>query len=264
MPKSKKTVTSKTEIKKSLSFKKKKVAVAVNEKLKKKIVRTGHKESSTKKTVSSVLSLPVVSPQGEKISSISVPQELFGVRFNRQLVSQALRVFRLNQQEGSAATKTRGMVEGSTRKIYRQKGTGRARHGGIRAPVFVGGGIVFGPVPKNVRKSIPKHMKTHALSSALSYKRLQNAICIVDGIIKLPIKTKACDQMLRDLKLQKPLLFVYGEESNVIVRAVRNIERVSVSPYDSLNTYDVMTNKTIIFTKDGLVSLIANYSKKQL
>ena len=125
---------------------------------KKPITEKKPKASSKKRAVVAVdkknMLFPIWSVKGEKTGRISVPKDVFGAPYNIQLVSQAIRVFRINQQEGSAGTKTRGMVEGSTRKIYRQKGTGRARHGGIRAPIFVGGGIVFGPQPKDIHKNV--------------------------------------------------------------------------------------------------------------
>jgi large subunit ribosomal protein L4 len=163
--------------------------------------------------------------------------------------------------EGSAATKTRGMVEGSTRKIYRQKGTGRARHGGIRAPIFVGGGIALGPRPRDIHKTITKQMKRKALASALSLVVEKNAMKVVDGLSELPVKTKSFAEMLTKIQVSKRILFVYGKDTSVVARAVRNIKNVSPFPFDSLNVYDVMNHAYVVFTKDALVSFIAKGKK---
>ena len=241
------------KVKKSVVLKKLKLPA------KKRAVVSAKKEKKEidKKEVSGKLSFPVVSPKGEKAGVIALPPELFGVPFNAQLVAQAQRVYQMNQREGSAATKTRGMVEGSTRKIYRQKGTGRARHGGIRAPIFVGGGITFGPEPRDIHKTMPKQMKKKALASALSYVVKNNAMKVVDGLLELPVKTKSFSEMLKKIQVSKRILFIYGKETRLLVRAVRNIKSVSVFPFDSFSVYDVMTHAYVVFTKDALVSFIA-------
>jgi len=229
---------------------------------KKSVTKKPSSSSEKKSTVVPHLSLEVLSAQGEKIESMTLPKELFGASYNRQLVSQAIRIYLMNQREGSAATKTRGMVEGSTRKIYRQKGTGRARHGGIRAPIFVGGGITFGPEPRDIRKVLPKQMKKKALVSALSYQVKKNMVKVVDGIGELPVKTKVFVQMLEHIAAPKRVLFVYGEKAETIVRAMRNINGVSVRPVALLNTYDVMTHMGVVFTKDAIQSMISQGAKK--
>src|SRR3989344_8900364 len=116
------------------------------------------------------LSAPVYSLSGRASGTLSLPKEIFGKEVNKKLLAQALRVYSTNQKIFTGSTKTRGEVEGSTAKIFRQKGTGRARHGSIRAPIFVGGGIVFGPRPRKVRLELPQRMKKAALLSAFSAK----------------------------------------------------------------------------------------------
>src|SRR3990170_6251019 len=140
------------------------------------------------KTVS--LNVPVVGVDGKTKSKIQLPKELFGAKVNKALLAQAVRVYLANQRTGNAATKTRGEVEGSTRKIYRQKGTGRARHGAIRAPIFVGGGIVFGPRPHDFHLDFPKKMKRRALGSALTSKLGSGDVIVVSGLSDLEPKTK--------------------------------------------------------------------------
>jgi len=252
MPKIKKTVLSK---KPKLAVKKR--AVLGAKKIGKKIPdKKLSKSISEKKETFSKVSFPIVSPEGEKTGVMSLPNDLFGVPFNAQLVSQAIRVYQMNQREGSAATKTRGMVEGSTRKIYRQKGTGRARHGGIRAPTFVGGGISFGPQPREIHKALSKQMKKKALANALSHIVQNNAMKVVDGLMDLPVKTKSFADMLNKIQVSNRILFIYGNETASVARALRNIKNVSVFPVDSFSAYDVMTHTYTVFTKDALVSLI--------
>jgi large subunit ribosomal protein L4 len=251
MPRIKKPVTEK---KSKLHTKKRAVAAVKKEK---PMEKSQKKESPGKSERFSKVSLPILSVKGEKTGVISVPKDLFGAPYNTQLVSQAVRVFRMNQREGSAGTKTRGMVEGSTRKIYRQKGTGRARHGGIRAPIFVGGGIIFGPQPREFHKTLPKQMKKKALASVLSRAVAKGTVKIVDGLLELPMKTKSFAEMLNNLRVSQRILFIYGEETKSVVRALRNMKNVSVTPFYSLNTFDVTTHAYIVFTKDGLGSFIA-------
>src|SRR5581483_3879222 len=124
------------------------------------------------------LSASVYDLKGKAIGRVTLPSEVFGVEENPHLLAQAVRVYLANQRQGTVSTKTRGEVQGSTRKIYRQKGTGRARHGGIRAPIFVHGGIVFGPKPREFSLSMPQKMRRLALFTALSGK-------VKDGELKI-------------------------------------------------------------------------------
>jgi len=227
-------------------------------------VKTIKKAKSTlhKKDVSLTVSFPVMTPKGEKAGSVALPKEMFGASFNAQLVAQAVRIYQMNQREGSAATKTRGMIEGSTRKIYRQKGTGRARHGGIRAPIFVGGGITFGPQPRDIHRTMPKQMKNKALACALSRAVESDSMKVVSGLQELPVKTKSFAEMLKKIQLDKRTLFIYGKETGFVVRAVRNIRNVTILPYDSFSVYDVMTHAYIVFTKDALTAFIAKGTKE--
>ena len=243
-------------VKKAKRSPKEKGASVVKKTDKKGVASKTVKPVSSQKETPSKIVLSVLSSKGEKAGTISVPAELFGASYNAQLVSQAVRVYEMNQREGSAATKTRGMVEGSTRKIYRQKGTGRARHGGIRAPIFVGGGITFGPVPRTIHKTLSKQMKKKALACTLSLKRENNQLFIIDGVDELPVKTKSYAQMLKHMNVSGRTLVVYGKQTSSASRALRNISTVSVFPFDSFTSYDVMTHASLVFTKDALLSFI--------
>lgn len=205
-----------------------------------------------KKTTKDVgFSISVLGIDGKSKGRMALPAEVFGVTPNKQLMAQAVRVYLANQREGSASTKTRGEVEGSTRKIYRQKGTGRARHGSIRAPIFVGGGIVFGPVPHGFTMAFPVKMKRKALASALSTQLASGNIVVVDGLGGLT-KTKSMAKALTNTGISGSTLLVLSPESGTAFRAARNIEDVDVLPAKSLNTYAVLTHQKIVFMKDAV------------
>jgi large subunit ribosomal protein L4 len=198
------------------------------------------------------MTVHVVDTQGVSAGSLSLPKELFGAKVNKKLIAQAIRVYQANQRVGHAATKTRGQVEGSTRKIYKQKGTGKARHGGIRAPIFVGGGIVFGPTPRDYSKDMPKKMKTQALASALSMKYGMGGMIFVDGLENLTPKTKNIVQSMGNIKAGKNILFVVASASEKLVRASRNIAHMDIVRAIDLHPYSILSHHTIVFTKHAV------------
>ncbi len=198
----------------------------------------------------------MVGVDGKTKGKMSLPQSLFAVSINKPLLAQAVRVYLANQRTGSASTKTRGEVEGSTKKIYRQKGTGRARHGAIRAPIFVGGGIAFGPKPRDYRLHLPDKMKKAALSSALTSQFQGDNIIVIDGLEALEPKTKLFAQALVKVGAAKRTLLLVGKDSRDIVRATRNLEHVDVMPVQNLYAYAVLAHNKIVFAKDALKHLI--------
>lgn len=214
------------------------------------------KVEAVKKVAEKSMSLPVVGLKGEKKGTIAVSKEVFGAKVNEKLMAQAVRVYLVNQRQGTVSTKTRGEVKGSTRKIYRQKGTGRARHGSIKAPIFVGGGIAFGPRPRTFELSMPTQMRRKALFSALSSKFADQKITVLD-IAGLIGKTKEINNLLIALsflnkkKDADKVLFVLGKDEKT-KQAVRNVEGLEALPASSINTYMVLNSKNIIFAKDAL------------
>ncbi len=201
------------------------------------------------------LTISVVGIDGKVKGKMALPKELFGAKVNKQLLAQAVRVYLANQRVGGASTKTRGEVEGSTRKIYRQKGTGRARHGGIRAPIFVGGGIVFGPKPKDFHLQMPSKMKKAALASALTSQLTAGNIIVVDGLETLEPKTKIFADVLRKIGLGKKTLLIVPKDAEHIVRSTRNLATVENMVFQNLHTYAVLAHDKIIFTKHALGSV---------
>lgn len=188
----------------------------------------------------------------------TLPKELFGAEVNEKLLATAVRVYLANQREGSAKTKTRGEVEGSTRKIYRQKGTGRARHGSIRAPIFVGGGIVFGPIPKKIHLTMSRSMKRMALLSALSARK--NDTKIMPELDGIEPKTKISARILKNAGITGSTLLVVASESKNLTRAARNLKTVDLIGARDLNPYTVLTHKHIIFTKRSLSESVSHFS----
>lgn len=208
----------------------------------------------TEKTTTLVAS--VLSIKGEEQGKITLPKEVFGAKVNKSLIATAVRVYLANQREGSASTKTRGEVTGSTRKLYRQKGTGRARHGAITAPVFVGGGIVFGPKHRSYTLTLPQKMRKAALASALTSAYTSGSIVFVDGMEKLEPKTKQFANVFTSVGVTGRMLLVVPEMLENIVRGARNIDGVEIMPASQLNAYVVVSHPRIVMMKDA-VSVVA-------
>jgi large subunit ribosomal protein L4 len=209
----------------------------------------------------------VLGTNGKVLESISLSGKIFGAKVNPVLMSQAVRVYLANQRAGSASTKSRGDVLLTTAKAWRQKGTGRARHGARSAPIFVGGGVAHGPKPKDYSLTISKKMRQLALFSALTAKLADKEVKIVSGLEKLPTKTKEMAAVLKnidvDTKKQRVLLVVSeGETGKSIIRISRNLDGVRFMPARQLNTYDVLNSKAVIFVKDAVASLEKHYGKE--
>jgi large subunit ribosomal protein L4 len=200
------------------------------------------------------LTVSVLGTDGKVKGKMTLPAEVFAQKASKALLAQAIRVYQANQREGSASTKTRGEVEGSTRKIYRQKGTGRARHGSIRAHIFVGGGVVFGPVPHSFTLQMPEKMRRKALTGALTSQLEAGRVIVMDGL-EAVTKTKSMAQALVAASAVKNVLLVVGKDATVVTRAARNIEGVDIVPSTSLNTYTVLAHQKIVFMKDAVAQL---------
>lgn len=198
---------------------------------------------------------PLYDASGNKKGSVTIPKEVFGATVNTQLLAQAVRVYQANQRSGSASTKTRGEVRGSTRKIYRQKGTGKARHGAIRAPIFVGGGVTFGPKPRNYHQTILKKMGKVALSSALTSQWKSGNILFVDGMMEIAPKTKLVVRLLQAVGVEKSALLVVPDNAQSLMLGARNIPEVSVMPVSLLHAYSVLSHRKVIIAKESIPKL---------
>lgn len=194
---------------------------------------------------------------GEPKREILLPDELFKIEVKPQLLATAIRVYLTNQRQGTAATKTRGEVKGSTKKIYRQKGTGRARHGDIKAPIFVGGGVVGGPKPRSYKLKLNKKQVKKALFGALSLKAKDKIIALDDSSLKIP-KTKNFFSFLKKVKLEKEkiLLIVDKLQNNFLALSARNLKNTEVTSIFSLNTYQILKADILLFSEQALLKFI--------
>lgn len=213
------------------------------------------------------LSVPTFSLAGREIGTLILPKAVFGIKINQKLLAQAVRVYATNQKSLLASTKTRGEVAGSTAKIYRQKGTGRARHGSVRAPIFVGGGIVFGPKSRNVKLNLPKKMKKAALISALSFKMLDKNIRGLTGMEKASGKTREMVKLLekvagRDKKEIQSVLIVTAQKADNVIRATRNISTVTTLSANAVNAYEVLKHDILLITKEAVEKLVVSPTKE--
>lgn len=237
-------------------------------------VKTGSVKASVKKAVSakpvksvkttkqSSLSVDLFDASGKKSGTMALPEAIFGAKINKTLMAQARRVYLANQRLGTASTKSRGEVRGSTRKIYRQKGTGRARHGGVRAPIFVHGGIAFGPKPHDFSLSLSKKMRKAALFSALSSRCMDGQIKAITGLEKLPAKTKEFASLLGKLEVaDNKVLVIMADGSQNVVRGLRNIERVTLTPVQGLSTYEVLNAEAVLLMKDAVPALEKHFGE---
>ncbi len=218
------------------------------------------KKEPTEKSTGLVVS--VLGVDGKAAGHVTLPAELFGVKVNKAILAQAVRVYLANQRAGSASTKTRGEVEGSTRKIYKQKGTGRARHGGIRAPIFVGGGVTFGPKPHDFTLNMSKSMRHVALASALSEKQANHDIIVVDGFEALEPKTKLVAAALGAAgAVGGTILFAVPKEAVNLRKAARNIAKLDILRATDLHPYAVLTHAKLVITKTALDEAKHNFIK---
>lgn len=208
------------------------------------------------------LSVSIVSATKTKSKqpvSLKLPKQIFGQKVKQKLLTQAVRVYSFCKRQGTVKVKTRGEVRGSGRKIWRQKGTGRARHGDRYAPIFVGGGVAHGPQPRDWSLRLPRKMRRQALFSALSSKFKAGEILIIDGLTKLKPKTKTFWQVFREVfKLdfeRHTVLLIVKEKDENILRGVRNIKNLKTLEVKLLNAYEVLLYNKIVFTKESVEEL---------
>lgn len=191
-------------------------------------------------------------PQGE----MDLPEEFFGIRNRQGLLHESVVNYLANQRQGTHATKTKGKVSGGGRKPYRQKGTGRARAGSIRSPLWKGGGTTFGPSPRDYRFSMPRQARKLALYAALSTKIADGEVTVVDSIGIEEPKTKKMVEILDNLELSgKSLLLVVGEPGAALALSARNIPEVRLVRARDLHAYDVLARRRVLITKEALQAL---------
>jgi large subunit ribosomal protein L4 len=205
----------------------------------------------------------VRTPDGKTDGSVSLPAEVFDVQANISLMHQVVVAQLAAARQGTHSTKTRGEVRGGGKKPYRQKGTGRARQGSTRAPQFAGGGIVHGPVPRDYAQRTPKKMKAAALRGALSDRARAGQLHVVSGLVNGDTpSTKTARTLLESVTEARRVLVVLNRTDEVSWVSVRNLAHVHVIAPDQLNTYDVLVNDDVVFTKDALDVFLASKSQQ--
>jgi large subunit ribosomal protein L4 len=209
-------------------------------------------------TSTAVNTLDVLDAKGKKVDSVALPAEVFDVQTNVPLIHQVVVAQLAAARQGTHNTLRRGEVSGAGRKPFKQKGTGRARQGSIRAPQMKGGGIVHGPHPRDYSQRTPKKMIAAALRGALSDRARGERLHVIDSLSvgNLP-STKAVAALLSDIASSKHVLIVLERSDDVSYKSVRNIPTVHVLPFDQLNAYDVLVSDDIVFTKGAFDAFVA-------
>jgi large subunit ribosomal protein L4 len=189
---------------------------------------------------------------GAQVGEIELKDDVFGIEPNKAVMYEFIKMQLANKRQGTSSTKTRTEVRGGGKKPWRQKGTGRARVGSSRNPVWRGGGIAFGPKPRDYSYKLPQKVRRLALKSALSSKALDNKIIVVDEFNFDQPKTKVMMQALESLKVGKKTLLVTADGNVNVVKSARNIEGVKPMRADFINVYDILKHDTLLITKDAV------------
>ncbi len=197
-------------------------------------------------------SLSVLNIKGEKVSTIKLNESIWGIEPNDAVLYDAIRLAQNSLRQGTADTKTRSEVSGGGRKPYRQKGTGRARQGSIRAPHYPGGGVVFGPHPRSYTTKMNKKERRLALKSALSYKVIESELVVLDKFEAETNKTKDMVSILNNLKLAKKTLIVVDELTENLILATRNLKNIVLLASNEINVLDVVAADNMVVTKEAV------------
>ena len=204
--------------------------------------------------------LALYNMEGSEIGTIELSDAVFAHEINKVAMHQVVVNYLANQRQGTQSTKTRSEVRGGGIKPWRQKGTGRARQGSIRATQWIKGGISLGPKPRDYSYSVNKKLKKVALVSALSAKCADNEIIVVDNIALEEIKTKKIAEMLKNLKVESKALIVTNEKNDNVVKSARNIKGVTTTFMGSLNVYDILNSDVLVVTKDAVSKIEEVYA----
>jgi len=209
-----------------------------------------------------VADLPLYSGDGKSAGTVAVDEKVFGDKVRKKLLHQVVVIHEANQREGNAHTKTRGEVEGSTKKLWPQKHTGRARMGTIRSPIWVKGGIVFGPRKREYRMTITDSMRRAALDSAILGKIRDREVSVIEAVDFEKPKTKRMATLLKSIGFKRTVLLAIPKHDPKVWLSSRNLEDLSVRPVADLNAYDVVRHKDILLTRAALDALVASRSGK--
>lgn len=203
-----------------------------------------------------MIDLAVYNTDGQEVESLKVDEAVFGGSVRYTLLKQAIVMYHANKRVGTAANKSRGMVAGSSRKLFRQKGTGNARVGNIRTGKRVGGGVTFAKSLRDFGKRMPKKQRRLARDSAILAKLLSNNVVIVDGLNFEKPKTKDFIGILNNLKIERSCLVTISSEDVNLCKSANNIPKVTVMPVDELNAGDICNYRKILFTKEAFLAVL--------
>ena len=204
-----------------------------------------------------MIDLAVYNTEGKEIESLSVDETVLGGSVRYALLKQAIVMCHANKRVGTAATKSRGMVDGAGKKLFRQKGTGNARVGNIRTAKRVGGGVTFAKSQRDFRQSMPKKQRRLARNSAILAKLLGNNVVVVDGLSFEKPKTRDFMNILNNLKIDRSCLVTIGQQDVNIYKSAKNLPKVLVMPVDELNAGEICRYNKMLFTKDALLAVLA-------
>ena len=204
------------------------------------------------------MQVPVYSLTGEVIEHIEISDQVFTVPFNRAVVHQVMVRQQANARQGTASVKTRSEVSGSSRKLFRQKGTGNARMGTVRTNIRKGGGVAFAKTARDFRQKMPKKQRRLARDSAILAKLLSNNVVVVDELNFDAPKTKNFSVVLDNLKIDRSCLVAVDEHNENLYKSVRNIPKVDTMVVSDLNAGDICSRQKILFTKNAFMTLIAD------
>ena len=202
----------------------------------------------------------VYNMQGKKVSDVELSEAVFGIEPNENIVHSALVNYLANQRQGTQSTKTRAEVSGGGRKPWRQKGTGRARQGSIRAPQWVKGGIALGPRPRSYKYTVNKKERRLAIRSVLSSKVLENNLVVLDKAEMKEIKTQAMVKTLANLKVEGKTLILLPERNKNVQKSARNIKNVKTTLVNTINVYDLLKYNKLVVTLDAVKKLEEVYA----
>lgn len=215
------------------------------------------KSKKTNAKEAKAIQVPLFKEDGSKAGAIELDKGVFNGEINTNVIYEAVKMYQANKRVGLASTKVRSEVEGGGKKPWRQKGTGRARFGSIRNPLWKGGGKVFGPHPRDFRYAIPKKVKKAALLSVLNSKIADENFLVIRGIQLEDHKTKTFVSILNKMKIEGGTIFAIDEKNDNLRLAARNLPHMSVVMYNDLNTLDIMKNRNFLVTEKGLQLLTA-------
>lgn len=201
------------------------------------------------------MQVPVYNSAGEVVDQVELSEEVFGVPFNEAVVYQAMVAQMANRRQGTASTKSRGEIRGSTRKLYAQKGTGRARRGDIKSPLLRGGGVAFGPKPRLYRQSMPKGMRRLALKCALSSKIREENLKAIEGFTFEKPRTKDMVDILAAIGVDSTALIVSEHSNPSMIKSARNLANAKTLPSSLINVLDLLSYKVLVISVPALYNI---------